>query len=198
MSLNKNHYKLVNYLFIAGILLSLSRNSFANYQYGIGLENMTFLSNEYQIDDSGGDELFSINPGVRGEYYFPFLNRGWSLGLSLFLPKSSDDSLYSTTLLKTDLQTNVGRFLGLVFFGGLNFNTLVINGTGEQLVLQNGDSSSSFYGPSEMRLNYFFTPELGVKKYFNNIIIKFSVSILDSLESEKRSYNHFLTGVWRL
>ena len=198
MSLNKNHCKLVYYLIVAGVLFSLGRNSYANYQYGLGLENMTFLSNGYQIDDNGGDELFTINPGVRGEYYFPLLNRGWSFGLSLFLPKSSDDSLYSTTLLKTDLQTNIGRFLGLVFFGGLNFNTLIVNGTGEQLVLQNGDSSSSFYGPSEMRLNYFFTPELGVKKYFSNIIIKFSISILDSLESDKRSYNHFLTGVWRL
>ena len=146
MSLNKNHCKLVNYIIVVGLLFTFNRNAVANYQYGLGLESMTFLSNKYQIDDNGGDEFFTITPGVRGEYYFPFFNRGWSLGLSLFLPKSSDDSLYSTTLLKTDLQTNVGRFLGLVFFGGLNFNTLIINGTGEQLVLQNGDSSSSFYG----------------------------------------------------
>ena len=162
------------------------------------VENLTATANHYQINDEGETELFTWHIGIRGEYEFNLLNQNSTLGIGIFFPKTSEDELYDIFPITLSYQADFGHLFGLKWFYGLGFYNLIIKGSNETVALPNGGSTSTFYGPKSTKFNYYFVPELGMKKHiFEAIFFKFTLSTQDILE-DKRSYNYFLSIMWRL
>ena len=153
----------------------------------------------YQIDESGGDEFFSFNPGLRVESKVDVMTYPLHLGGSFFLPITSEDSLYDLTYIKLDSRYRIFSKERIQLFLGLGLYTKIISGSGENLTLQNGNSTSSFYGPSQTKFNYFFTPEFSSRFFFSQELAStLSISIQDLFESERFSWNLLIDLTWRL
>ena len=166
--------------------------------FNIGLENLTASANNYQINGEGDTEMFDWHIGIKTEYKFLFLNTKSVLGLGFFFPKTSDDQLYQVYPITLNLQMNLGRFIGFNWFGGIGLYNLVIQGANETITLQNGDSTSTFYGPKTTKYNLFFVPELGIKQNISqSLFLKYTLSSQDILQ-DKRSFNYFISIMWRL
>lgn len=181
-------------------LLTIFQLSLANAStLRVGLESITPNVGGYQIDDKGENELFSFNPGLRIETKATFFSVTTHLGASLFLPTTSEDSLYDITYLKIDGRYRFFSKDRIQLFLGLGLYSKIISGSGENLTLQNGNSTSNFFGPSQTRFNYFFTPEFATRFFFSTKLAStLSVSAQDLFEKDRMSWNYLIDVTWRI
>jgi hypothetical protein len=183
--------------FIVSLLLNLTKVYATSVR--VGIENITPNVGGYQINDLGGSEYFSFNPGLRVETKTTLYSMTTHIGASIFLPSTSEDSLYDTTYVKVDTRYRFYSQDRLQLFLGLALYSKIISGTGENLTLQNGNSTSSFYGPSQTKFNYFFSPEFSTRFFFNTKVAStVTLSVQDISEKERLSWNYLIDVTWKL
>ena len=177
------------YLLFFYFLFSFSI-AMANY---IGIENNFRHVGKIQIDDQGSTNLFEFSPGIyfgKSIQLFFFENLWFFPGAAIFIPKSSEDDLYSkwTAELNFHLLWPVYEQVDLIF--GTTYVGNVIVGAGGTSVQGNGNSTSQYYVPKKSRFIGGLVPELGIRyEFLRAKYIYFGILTHQILDKDAKSFS---------
>jgi hypothetical protein len=179
-------------IFVSLIILTFSSNLFAYTWLGVGNLTHNFLS--AQSDATGGKKVFEVGPAVIIGTDLPFFFTGIyfspGIGYAKFFPKDS------TTKSEIILQYHLNQ----IIFSGFNLRYGVSNyitkigGSGGTTILSNGNSTATFYIPSETKTSYTASVDLGADMAMTQSwTLRMQISIPRFLSS-RRKVDHLLTA----
>jgi hypothetical protein len=158
----------------------------------VGTVTQNFLST--QKNASGGKTVLNFAPALFVGTTFPFFYSGtWftpSIGYAKYSAK--DNTTKNDIILQYHLSTHLLSGLDSRF-GFSNYIT-TIGGNGKSLILNNGDSTATFYSPSETKKSYTASLDLGLKlRLLSNWSFGGQFSVMRFLSSDRRSLTHIIT-----
>ncbi len=169
-------------------------NSYASslFWMGIGTTTSNFLT--AQVDTKGGTAVLEIAPTVYAGLNFPFVFSGSNLipaiGYTHFF---TDDNTTKSDLI---LQLHANQELISSFYFNYGFSTHMekIGGDGSNVLLNNGNGTSTFYAPQNSITTYTSSLDFGGEYIYDaNYTFKLNFSIMRFLSSERRRVGHTMT-----
>ena len=144
----------------------ISSQAWATY---IGVENNFRHIGKIQTDADGGTNFLEFSPGVfiATSTPAPLLTNTWMYpGAAIFFPERSGDDLYTKWYAELNFHLLTPLTASFDFIYGATYLMNLIVGAGGTSVQNNGNSSSTYYVPSESRFTGGFVPEIGMRYEF--------------------------------
>ncbi len=171
----------------------LSTNLFAGTSWiSFGTMTHNFLTS--QSDTKGGTTTFDLAPtlliGTTLPFFFQDTNLTPSLGYAKYFTK--DGSTKSDIIIQYHMSYSF--FSG--FEGRFGFSNYItsIGGDGKSIDLNNGNSTATFYAPSETKKTYTASMDFGAKfNLMSSWSCGLQFSVMRFLSSDRRRVSHLLT-----
>lgn len=176
------------------LIVISSLNLKAASPYWIGFGNLTHNFLSAQNDEKGGKTVFEAGPVFFIGSSFPFIFSNLSLSPAVGYAKffTKDQTNRSEIILQYHLSQNLFSSFKLRY--GLSNYITKIGGKGGNLELNNGNSTATFYVPSESKTTFTASLDLGTELIFSSqYTLRLQASVLRFLSSERRRISHMLT-----
>ena len=177
------------------ILLSIPVATMANTPFYVGIGNMTqnFLS--AQSSPTGAVKKFEFGPTVLLGASFPFLFSDFYLNPAIGFTKFSTKDNSSKSQLLIQYHANQSLFSGFHLLYGFSNYISTISGDGSSVVLNNGNSTATFYAPKESKKSYTASLDVGGEVIIDSTwTARLEFSIMRFLSSDRRRVNNLLTA----
>jgi len=174
------------------VTLNFNIFAMANSYVGLGSSTHNFLT--AQNDEKGGTKVMDFNPTVILGGNLPFFFSGVyfspAVGFTYFFPEDN------TTKTEIFLQYHLNQSITSSFYLHYGFSTYLtqISGEGGTKELNNGNSTATFYVPSEKKTSYTGSLDLASEFIWDSTYtMKWQFSVDRFLSSERRRVSHLLT-----
>jgi hypothetical protein len=176
------------------LMLTFSLNAYCLSPLWVGFGSTTRNYATAQKDDSGKSEKFKFNPTLLLGTTLPFFFADFYFvpGIGYAIYSSEDNTSRKEIILQYHIHQSINSFFLLKY--GLSNTIVKIGGKGGTVQLNNGNSTSTFYTPSESKTSYIASLDFGGELIFtSNIGSRLQVSVDRFLSSERRRVSHILT-----
>ena len=176
------------------MLLLTSFNAYCLTPLWVGFGTTTRNFSTAQSESSGGTKKFGFNPTLLVGTNLPFFYADFffSPGIGFAKYSSEDNTTRSEIILQYHISQVITSYFLLQY--GLSNTITKIGGKGGTVVLNNGNSTSTFYVPSETKTTYLASLDIGGEMIFTDSIgSRLQLSIDRFLSSERRRVSHILT-----
>lgn len=183
-------------IFISMKLTILFSFLFLNICYGKYVSLGTFVPyfNKEQVNNEGDKKIFELNPYIGIGNNFPLVaNHFFVPELAYTYMMSSEDDVREEIIF---LNYHFARPITTNFIlrYGLTTHWWRIVGKGGRMRLRNGNGYTKFKLPNKTQTSYITSLMLGFENFIDNEkSFRFDLNLMDSINSESRTYNYLLT-----
>ena len=184
-------------LFIFSSLSALNAHAYSSSSsssFFIGFGNTTRNMHSAQTDGVGGRKYIEAGPTILAGTSFPFIFSGMNFNPAIGYSKYSTSDNTKTSEFVIQYHINQALFSNLNLIYGFSNYLTRISGDGGSTVLNNGNSTATFYVPSSTVTSYTASMDIGSEFIFTNEwSARLQFSIVRFLSSDRRRVNNLIT-----